>query len=143
MPIFSFVLKMVERVMYNLLYKLLTDQKILYSEQLGFQKGNTTDHIFLHSSLIKFLRLFNKINIHFGFLLICLKLLILLIICIKLLILFDTLNYRILLSNLELWGIRGKYLKWSENYVGSRMQYIQINSLENTLFHCVKWRNFT
>ena len=87
MPIFSFFLKMVERVMYNLLYKLLTDQKILYSEQLGFQKGNTTDHIFLHSSLIKFLRLFNKINIHFGFLLICLKLLILLIICIKLLIL--------------------------------------------------------
>ena len=41
LPCFS---KIVERVMYNRLYKYLTDQKILHPQQLGFRKGHSTEH---------------------------------------------------------------------------------------------------
>ena len=41
LPCFS---KIVERVMYNRLYKYLTDQKILHPQQFGFRKGHSTEH---------------------------------------------------------------------------------------------------
>ena len=36
--------KILERIMYDRLYKYLTDQKILHPQQFGFQKGNSTEH---------------------------------------------------------------------------------------------------
>ena len=41
LPCFS---KILERLMYNRLYKHLSNSKILYPKQFGFQKGNSTDH---------------------------------------------------------------------------------------------------
>ena len=41
LPCFS---KILERVMYNRLYKYLTDQKILHPQQFGFRKGHSTEH---------------------------------------------------------------------------------------------------
>ena len=41
LPCFS---KILERVMYNHLYKYLTDQKILHSQQFGFRKGQSTEN---------------------------------------------------------------------------------------------------
>ena len=41
LPCFS---KILERVMYNHLYKYLTDQKILHPQQFGFRKGHSTEH---------------------------------------------------------------------------------------------------
>ena len=40
-PCFS---KILERVMYNRLYKYLTEQKILHPQQFGFRKGHSTEH---------------------------------------------------------------------------------------------------
>ena len=40
--------KALERIMYNRLYKYLCYEKLLYSKQLGFQKGNSTDHAIVH-----------------------------------------------------------------------------------------------
>ena len=41
LPCFS---KIIERVMYNRLYKYLTEQKILHPQQFGFRKGPSTEH---------------------------------------------------------------------------------------------------
>ena len=45
LPCFS---KVLERIMYNRLYKYLCEEKLLYSKQFGFQKGHSTDHAILH-----------------------------------------------------------------------------------------------
>ena len=106
-------------------YRFLTDQKIIYSKQPAFQKGNTTDHTFgqlVDQISAAFYQ--NKYTLGAR---------------IDLFKAFDTVNHHILQSNLELCGIRGKYLKWPQSYVGNRMQYIQINSLENTLFKSVRY----
>ena len=41
LPCFS---KMLEPIMYKLLYKYLTTEKILYPKQFGFQRGHSTEH---------------------------------------------------------------------------------------------------
>ena len=41
LPCFS---KILEHVMYNRLYKYLTDKKILHPRQFGFRKGHSTEH---------------------------------------------------------------------------------------------------
>ena len=41
LPRFS---KILERIMYNRLYKYLTTEKLLYSKQFGFQTGLSTEH---------------------------------------------------------------------------------------------------
>ena len=41
LPCFS---KILERIMYNRLYKYLTTVKLLYSKQFGFQTGLSTEH---------------------------------------------------------------------------------------------------
>ena len=37
-------LKILEKIMYNRLYKYLTDNSILYKKQFGFQEGHSTEH---------------------------------------------------------------------------------------------------
>ena len=44
LPCFS---KILERLMYNWLYRHLSNSKILYPKQFGFQKGHSTDHALL------------------------------------------------------------------------------------------------
>ena len=41
LPCFS---KILERIMYNWLFKYLTKNEILYEEQFGFQKGHSTEY---------------------------------------------------------------------------------------------------
>ena len=40
--------KVLERIMYNRLYKYLCKEKLLYSKQSGFQKDHSTDHAIVH-----------------------------------------------------------------------------------------------
>ena len=44
LPCFS---KILEKIMYNRLYKYLTDNSILYKKQFGFQEGHSTEHAIL------------------------------------------------------------------------------------------------
>ena len=39
---------------------------------------------------------------------------------------FDTVDHKTL-SKMEIYGIKGKMLKWFENYLTNRKQYIQID----------------
>ncbi len=41
---------------------------------------------------------------------------------------FDTVDHHILLSKLELYGIKGTSLKWFESYVSGRSQICSVNS---------------
>ena len=45
LPCFS---KVLERIMYNRLYKYLCEKTLLYSKQFGFQKRHSTDHTIVH-----------------------------------------------------------------------------------------------
>ena len=40
---------------------------------------------------------------------------------------FDTVNHRILVNKLQLYGIRGHLLDWFRSYLQNRKQYIHIN----------------
>ena len=40
---------------------------------------------------------------------------------------FDTISHNILLKKLERYGIRGHSLKWFQNYLSDRKQYVKFN----------------
>ena len=44
LPCFS---KILERIMYNRLFKYLTTNEILHKKQFGFQKGHSTEHVII------------------------------------------------------------------------------------------------
>ena len=95
LPIFS---KIFEKLMYRRLYRFLEIHKSLYSLQFGFQENHSIDHALV--SLTEAIRntLDNK-SVGCG-------------IFIDLRKAFDTVNYNILLSKLEHYGIRGCALQW-------------------------------
>ena len=45
---------------------------------------------------------------------------------------FDTINHKILIRKLELYGIRGTPLLWFTNYLENRCQYVSINNTAST-----------
>ena len=45
---------------------------------------------------------------------------------------FDTVDHKILLRKMKIYGIGGTSLKWFENYLTNRKQYIQINNINKT-----------
>ena len=49
LPCFS---KILESIMYNRLLSYVSQEKILYSKQFGFQSGNSTEHAILHAILL-------------------------------------------------------------------------------------------
>ena len=48
MSVLSYFCKVLERIMYNRLYKYLCEQKLLYSEQFGFQEDHSTGYAIAH-----------------------------------------------------------------------------------------------
>ena len=111
-PCFS---KILERVMYNRLYKYLLDSNILYKKQFGFQEGYSTEHAILQLAY-HIHNNFEQNNFALG-------------VFINLSKSFDTTDHNMLLKKLEVNGIVGKNLKWLKN---NRTQYIQINNEEKT-----------
>ena len=43
---------------------------------------------------------------------------------------FDTVDHKILLRKMEIYGIGGTTLKWFENHLTNRKQYIQISNIK-------------
>ena len=113
LPCFS---KILERIMYNRLYKYLTKEKILYSKQFGFQKGHSTDHAILKLT-DQIYESFENNQYTLG-------------VFIDLSKAFDTVDHSILIQKLELHGIKGLNLAWFKNYLTNRKQCIKID--ENT-----------
>ena len=96
LPCFS---KILERVMYNRLYKYLTTGKVLYSKQFGFQTGLSTEH-----GIVKLVdqiyKSFEKDHYTLG-------------VFIDLSKASDTVDHTItLIRKLEMYGIKGINLAW-------------------------------
>ena len=110
LPCFSKILK---RIIYNRVYTYLQKYKILCYKQFEFQAGHCTNHAIIQL-LDQISENFEEIKYMIGFFLDLSKA-------------FGTVNHKILLSKLDIYGIKGNILKWFESYLANRKQYIQID----------------
>ena len=85
--------KMLERIMYNRLYKYLTENNLLYWKQFGFQKGHSPEHALL--------QLVEQINQAFEMNEFTVS------VFVNLSKAFDTVDHEILLTKLEYYYIAG------------------------------------
>ena len=116
LPCFS---KILEKIVYNRLYKYLTDNSMLYKKQFGFQEGHSTEHAIVQ--LVHEIRnSFESKQYTLG-------------VYVELCKAFDTVNHKILIIKLENYGIRGKNLLWFISYLTNRIKFIKYNNL-NTSF---------
>ena len=111
--------KIIEKLMHKRLYSFLTDHNILFQNQFGFRKNNSTTYALIQiTEMIK-----ESIDNHkYG----C-------GIFIDLRKAFDTVNHNILLIKLEHYGIRGTALNWFKSYISNRKQYVFLNGESSKL----------
>ena len=107
LPCFS---KLLERIMYNRLFKYLSENSILYEKQFGFQTSHSTEHAIL-LLVNQLYQSFDENKFTLG-------------IFIDLSKAFDTVDHKILTKKLELYGIKGCNLRWFESYLSNRKQFI-------------------
>ena len=105
--------KIFEHVIFDQIMCYLTENSLLSSEQFGFRPG--------HSTELAALRMVDHIikQMDNGKLPLC--------IYIDLSKAFDTLNYDILMSKLEYYGITGKENDLLRSYLTGRSQYVEVN----------------
>ena len=115
LPCFS---KILERIMYNRLFKYLKTNEILYKKQFGFQER--------HSSEYATIQLIDQINNCFE------KNHFTLGIFIDLKKAFDTVDHAVLIKKLKHYGIKGNNLRWFESYLENRKQYITYETTKFT-----------
>ena len=121
LPCFS---KVLERIMYNRLYKYLCEEKLLYSKQFGFQKGHSTDHTIVHL-VDQIYESYGNDNYTLG-------------VFIDLSKAFDTVDHSILLKKLVMYGVNTTNLIWFASYLNGRKQYIKITEYTDTLKKDIK-----
>ena len=103
LPCFS---KLLERIMYNRLFKYLSENSLLYEKQSGFQTSNSTEHAIL-LLVNQLYQSFDESKFTLGIFLDLSKA-------------FDTVDYKILTKKLELYGVKGCNLGWFESYLSNR-----------------------
>ena len=110
LPCFS---KILEKIMYNKLYKYFTEHNILYSKQFGFQRNNSTEHaiIQLYDQICES---FEQNKFTLGVFIDFSKA-------------FDTVDHHILIEKLLHYGVKGNNLKWFSSYLTNRKQFILYN----------------
>ena len=103
LPCFS---KMLERIMCRRHYRYFQENKIVYSKQFGFQTGHSTYHEIIQS-VEQIYENFEENKYTLG-------------VFIDLAKPFDTVDHKILLRKIEIYGIGGTTLRWFENYSTNR-----------------------
>ena len=99
--------------MHKRLYNFLQEHNILFENQFGFRKNNSTTYALIEiTEKIKDSIDYKKYGCG---------------IFIDLRKAFDTVNHVILLSKLEHYEIRDVSLKWFKSYLTNRKQYVHLN----------------
>ena len=107
LPVFS---KLLERLVYNRFISHLDGNKLLYEYQFGFQKGKSI-HLAIMMLVDKITEALDQGETVVGVLLDFSQA-------------FDTVDHNILLKKVEKYGISGVELKWFEDYLSNRLQYV-------------------
>ena len=111
--------KIMEKLIHKRLYSFLMEHNILFHNQFGFRKNNSTTYALIEITE----RIKESIDKHkYG----C-------GIFIDLRKAFDTVNHNILLSKLEHYGVRGNALRWFKSYLSNRKQYVFYNGESSKL----------
>jgi retron-type reverse transcriptase len=116
LPVFS---KILERIMFNRLYKFLTKGKVLVNNQYGFRRFHSTEQAILDFQNCIIDHLIKKETPIAIFL--------------DLTKAFDTIDHKLLISKLEHYGIRGCALSWFISYLENRTQYTSVNNSESSV----------
>ena len=105
--------KINEKIVHKRLYNFLEQNNILYKNQFGFRKNNSTTFALLQITE-KIKETIDNKKYGCG-------------IFIDLRKAFDTVNHKILLKKLEHYGIRDVSYNWFESYLTNRRQYVFLN----------------
>ena len=115
--------KIIEKLMHKRLYNYLSLHNILFCNQFGFRKNNSTTFALIQiTEIIK--ETIEKNKYGCG-------------IFIDLRKAFDTVNHQILLTKLEHYGIRGTALNWFKSYLCNRKQYVFNNGEASQVKHII------
>ena len=105
--------KIIEKLVHKMLYNFLVENDVLYKNQFGFRKNNSTTFALLQITE-KIKETIDNKKYGCG-------------IFIDLRKAFDTVNHKILLKKLEHYGIRDQAFDWFESYLSDRKQYVFLN----------------
>ena len=104
--------KIIEKLMHKRLYHFLELHNVLFENQFGFRKNNSTSYALMEiTEHIK--ESIDKGKFGCG-------------IYIDLRKAFDTVNHSILFKKMEHYGVRGVLLEWFKSYLTGRNQYVFI-----------------
>ena len=106
--------KIIEKIMYDRIYKFLDKNNIIYSLQSGFWQRYSTSYALLNLTKA-IMKALDDGNVACG-------------IFVDLQKASVTVNHSVLLTKLCHYGIRGLTKKWFESYLANRKQFVSINS---------------
>ena len=115
--------KILEKIMYNRVYKYLTENNLLFQKQFRFRESHSTSHAIVNL-VSNIYNSFNENKFTLG-------------VFIDLSKAFDTVNHNILLNKLSLYGIKNNSLKWFSSYLSDRKQYVQTSVFKTTNLNVV------